>query len=153
MWVKGQWIKQERILNCLHCSLEFKSTNSRAKYCSSKCRWTHNSSKFNTRHENTRYLYLSRLLKDKHNLTIEQIETLFAKQKGLCALSGVPLTWVHGQGKVNTNLSLDRINHGQEYSIDNIRLVCVICNVMRLTMEDTELMFWCKQILETNKEK
>lgn len=153
MWIKGQWIKQERNLKCQHCQIDFRSTDSRAKYCSHSCKNKYNGLKFNTKHQNTRYLYLIRLLKDKPNLTLEQIEDLYNKQKGLCALSGVPLTWVHGQGKVNTNISLDRIKHGEEYSIDNVRLVCVICNIMRLTMEDSELLFWCKQILETKKEK
>ncbi len=34
----------------------------------------------------------------------------YHKQEGKCALSGQRMTWLTGQGKVDTNISLDRID-------------------------------------------
>jgi len=97
--------------------------------------------------------FLRLLSKRKHylELSIEDCLDLYKQQKGLCALSGVPLTSIHGKGRVNTNASLDRIITGGSYKKENVRLVCDIVNRMRLDNTDTELLWWCSRILdETN---
>lgn len=53
-------------------------------------------------------------------INIEDILNLYEEQNHRCALTGLELTY----SKDDTNLSIDRINPGKDYSIDNIRLVC-----------------------------
>ena len=95
--------------------------------------------------------YFLRLLgKRKHylELSIEECLELLKEQNGLCALSGVPLTKIHGKGRVNTNASLDRLQAGGSYKKENVRLVCDIVNRMRLDNTDTELQWWCSRIID-----
>ena len=66
----------------------------------------------------------------------------------MCAITGVPLTNIHGSGIVNTNASLDRIQAGGPYEKDNIRIVCSIINKMRLDNSDAEFMWWCRKVLD-----
>jgi hypothetical protein len=53
---------------------------------------------------------------------------LWEKQKGLCALTGIPMTYKFYEGRVNTNLSVDRIDSAKGYSKDNVQLVCMAAN-------------------------
>ena len=47
----------------------------------------------------------------------------YHKQEGKCALSGQRMTWLTGQGKVDTNISLDRIDPEKGYEPDSIQLI------------------------------
>jgi ribosomal protein S14 len=80
-------------------------------------------------------------------LSLEDVLSLWDKQRGLCALSGVPMTFVRGEGNIPTNISLDRIEAGGAYTKENVRLVCRVVNHMRWTSSDEELYWWCEQIL------
>lgn len=100
-------------------------------------------------------LYFKRLVKRVKTLTVEDCLDLYEKQKGLCALSGVPLTCLVGEcgEHPKTNASLDRIVHGEsggQYTKDNVRLVCAIVNYMRLNQSDEELLWWSHQITQKN---
>lgn len=77
---------------------------------------------------------------------------MYEKQRGCCAVTKQPLTHVRGKGKVNTNLSIDRIDSAKGYTKDNVQLVCRIVNVMKLDMSEEELHFWCNAILSNTKE-
>lgn len=83
----------------------------------------------------------------------ELLEELYQEQEGRCALSGRKLTFhtpkVKG-GRTPTNCSIDRIQHGGTYDMENIRLVCNICNIMRWEWSDDELLYWCNEILNYN---
>ena len=73
---------------------------------------------------------------------------LFNKQKGLCALSNVPLTKISGHGPVQTNASIDRIKPGGAYTPSNVRLCCTLVNSFRGNATDKELIWWAKKIVE-----
>ena len=45
------------------------------------------------------------------------------------------------------NASLDRIDSSEGYVDGNVRIVCSRVNSMRGAGDDTELLWWCKQVL------
>ena len=75
---------------------------------------------------------------------------LYHKQAGLCALSGQKMTWLTGQGKVDTNISLDRIDPTLGYEPDNIQLICYRCNIMKHDLKEDAL-FKLVEMIETTK--
>ncbi len=104
--------------------------------------------------------YISKAARDmrsrvkKHGLTLDEsvsidfLVSLFEEQNGLCALSGLPMTWMHEGLSSNhgsrrgTNISIDRINSEAGYSPENVRLVCDRVNKMKSNMSDGDLYFW-----------
>ena len=71
-------------------------------------------------------------------IDINYLMDLFEKQKGLCALSGVKMTW--SKGKVlPTSISIDRIDNSKGYVPGNVRLLCVVVNAFKSTMTDDQL--------------
>ena len=74
---------------------------------------------------------------------------LFKSQDGLCAISKLPMTWMHEGLASNhgsrrgTNISIDRIDPEQGYLPENIRLVCDRVNKLKSNMVDGDLYFWC----------
>jgi len=84
-------------------------------------------------------------------ITCEYVETLWDKQEGKCALSGVFLTWQAGEGRQDFNVSIDRKDPNKGYIIGNIQLVAQRVNVMKHTLGDSEFYWWCKNITH-NKE-
>lgn len=84
------------------------------------------------------------------NLTVEDLLEIYEKQQGKCAKTGIVMTHLKGAGKVNTNISVDRIdNNIKEYRKDNIQLVCFRYNLIKHDMNEKELEFWCKTILSS----
>jgi DNA-directed RNA polymerase subunit M/transcription elongation factor TFIIS len=65
------------------------------------------------------------------NINQAHLYNLYHKQDGKCALSGLQMTWLTGQGKVDTNISIDRIDPKVGYEPKNIQLVCYRCNIMK----------------------
>ena len=103
-------------------------------------------------------LYFRRLVKRVKTLSAEDCLDIYEKQKGLCAITGVPLTCIVGDlgEHPKTNASLDRIIHGAaggQYTKENVRLVCAIVNYMRLDQSDEELLWWSHQIVDQAKKK
>ena len=80
-------------------------------------------------------------------LTPEVIAQKYLQQWGLCAVTKEPLTFIVGQGITPTNISVDRIQIGGDYTRANTRLVCYMVNVMRSTSSDDEFVEWCEKIL------
>jgi hypothetical protein len=84
------------------------------------------------------------------NLTVDDLLYLFQRQDYKCAKTGVSLTHLKGQRKVNTNVSIDRIDNDLKlYTLSNIQLVCYRYNLMKGDMNEKELEFWCKTILSS----
>lgn len=72
-------------------------------------------------------------------LTHGQIIDLWKSQAGLCALSGIEMTWGQREQKP-TSLSIDRIDSKCGYHLDNIRLICHSINAFRGAGTDAEMM-------------
>jgi hypothetical protein len=73
---------------------------------------------------------------------------LHKKQRGLCALSGVEMTILAGSGRVNTNISIDRIDSSLGYVRGNVQFVCDIVNRIKQDLSQEELYKWCNLILK-----
>jgi hypothetical protein len=64
------------------------------------------------------------------NLTWDDVVMMWQRSRGRCEVSGIPFTFVKTGGFKNRPFapSIDRINNGAGYSIENCRLVCVAVN-------------------------
>lgn len=87
---------------------------------------------------------------DRASITLEDLKELWDIQERRCALSGVPMTYIHGSGRVMTNISLDRKVPGGPYVKENVQLVCYITNVMKHSLSSEQLLWWCTKIVEKN---
>lgn len=84
------------------------------------------------------------------NISIKYLNDLWIKQEGKCAITGLVMKHSILEGKVKTNLSIDRIDPSKGYIIGNIQLVCNIINVMKSDMSYTDLKYYCNLILHGN---
>jgi len=87
------------------------------------------------------------------NLSIEYLLKLWDNQSGKCAVSGLFMTNIIYNGKIDTNTSLDRINPKIGYLVGNIQLVCSQVNMMKGEMNLDRLIFFCENIISNNKNR
>jgi hypothetical protein len=85
-----------------------------------------------------------------YNITIEHLNELWIKQNGICALSGILMTNIIGEGYKEFNCSVDRIDTNIGYMIGNMRLVCNKINTMRNNYTDENFIWFCKRVAEYN---
>lgn len=85
------------------------------------------------------------------NLTIESLVELWNKQNGKCAITGIQMTHTILEGKIKTNLSIDKINPTLGYTINNIQMICNIVNVMKSDMDMKELKYFCNLIIKSHE--
>lgn len=72
------------------------------------------------------------------SITPDDLYALWERQGGFCAITGVTMTW--GRGRIEpTSMSIDRLDSGHGYSIDNVRLICHCVNCFRGRMSDDEM--------------
>jgi hypothetical protein len=86
----------------------------------------------------------------KCTITSDQIEDLWNKQGGRCALSNQIMTTYQGHGKdgvVGTNGSIDRKDSSRGYTIDNVQLVCWCANRMKGPSTEQNFLTWCSNIV------
>lgn len=87
------------------------------------------------------------------NVELEDLINLWNKQRGLCALSGIKMTFELKMGRTSTNVSIDKINKDLGYTKDNIQLVCMACNQMKSDLSETEMYQFCKNVVEHYENK
>jgi hypothetical protein len=85
------------------------------------------------------------------SITNEYLKELWIIQKGKCALSGLQMTTIAGQGRIFTNVSVGRVDPNKGYIIGNIQLVCMIYNQMKSDLTKEELLWFCKKLIEKNE--
>ncbi len=73
-------------------------------------------------------------------ITVEHLHDVWQRQKGLCAYTKLPLTSESHQ--LNT-VSLDRVDSSKDYTVDNIQLVCVPINRMKLDYTEKQFIELC----------
>lgn len=83
-----------------------------------------------------------------NDLTLDFLLYLWEKQKGKCALTGIDMTYKFYEGRVNTNLSVDRINSAKGYSRDNVQLVCMAVNQMKNDLPQKDFIDMCEKVLQ-----
>lgn len=63
------------------------------------------------------------------------------------------MTYSAGNGRVNTNISIDRIDSAIGYVRGNVQFVCDVVNRMKQDLKESEMFVWCKKILEKTNGK
>jgi hypothetical protein len=90
-----------------------------------------------------------RAVKNKLELDfkIDYLHELWEKQKSKCKISNINMTYIMGQGRIPTNVSIDRIDSNKGYIKNNIQLVCMAVNQMKSDLKIEELVYFCKEII------
>jgi hypothetical protein len=78
-------------------------------------------------------------------ITVEHLHDVWQRQKGLCAYTKLPLSSEAHQ--LNT-VSLDRIDSDKDYTADNIQLVCVPINRMKLDYSEDQFIQLCMLVAQ-----
>lgn len=78
------------------------------------------------------------------------LRELWDKQNGKCAISGIDMTYKSGEGRISTNVSVDRIDCHKPYTKENVRLACMSINTMRGVLSDKELLEMCHKIIKNH---
>lgn len=87
------------------------------------------------------------------DIDIDFMYCLWQKQKGKCALTGIPMTTTK-HGRRNTNISIDRIDSTKGYTKENVQLVCSAINFMKANMDNSTFLYFCKEVIDyTSKNK
>lgn len=142
-------------MNCLHCGTQISPP--KRKFCCPNHKNAYNHKhlynyKYTKKCRSRSYeAFLSHLLtykKRSETLTKEDLFSLYEIQEGLCAISGVRMTFEQSGGRVATNISIDRIDSSLGYLPENIQLVCSLVNTMKREYSTEELISWCKTIVE-----
>ena len=85
-------------------------------------------------------------------VTLHYLMALWNFQKGKCAITNTRMTHLKGRGKVDTNISVDRINSSIQYEKGNLQLLCYRVNMMKSNMKTDNFLGWCRKIsLHTEK--
>ena len=79
------------------------------------------------------------------------LRELWNIQEGKCAISGIQMTYEMFNGRIPTNVSVDRIDSTRSYEKDNIQLVCMAVNQMKSDMSLEQLLYFCEQIISNNE--
>ena len=87
------------------------------------------------------------------HLTTSELIELWDEQEGKCALTGQFMTWYKGEGPQDMNVSIDRIYPDKPYYKSNVQLVCYRMNIMKHTLNDSELYWWCKNLVMAMESK
>jgi hypothetical protein len=85
--------------------------------------------------------------KDGDIISLDALETLWFAQQGKCALTGWPMTMELGNGVVQTNCSIDRIDSDKGYVVGNVQLVCRIANIAKSSLTTSDFANLCKAVV------
>ena len=83
------------------------------------------------------------------NIDAPHLAELWHKQRGLCALSGLPLQ-MSGSRKAMSLLtwSLDRIDSTKGYTKGNVRIVCMMANVCKSDNPDDVVFEFARRVVK-----
>jgi hypothetical protein len=81
-------------------------------------------------------------------ISLQDIKDVYEKQEGRCAYTKLPLTSEPHQ--LNT-ISLDRIDSNKHYTVDNIQLVGIAINRMKLDHTEEQFIQLCRLVAENSK--
>lgn len=92
----------------------------------------------------------AKIRKIEFKIDIDFAWKLFEKQQRKCALTGLEMTMT--SCKDRGTASLDRIDNDKGYLEDNVRWVLKDLNLMKRTLSDDQLIFYCRKILEFHED-
>lgn len=87
------------------------------------------------------------------NLTLDYLLSLWNLQQGICAMSGIEMTFDRYHGRIPTNVSIDKIDRNKGYVIGNVQLVCMACNQIKSDWSEEIMYNICKKIVEQYENK
>lgn len=87
----------------------------------------------------------------EYNLDIQYVLDIYEQQKGLCNISGVPMTFEYGAK--TTNVSIDRVDNNKGYVKGNVHLVCYVANIMKNQFSIQEFIQFAKKIVIYSQNK
>lgn len=93
----------------------------------------------------------SKKLNIQFDLDEAYIKYLWESQNGMCAISKIPMTFNYGDGMIESNASIDRIDSSLGYVKGNVQLTCWAVNRMKGQMNMAQLMFYCTNIVNNYK--
>ena len=136
---------------CEGCGIDYIATQKVQRFCTKGCQAKIGARRSLAKHNNLES-HLKRLLirKERKHLTLDFLLKVYESQNGLCALTGVPMTWETLSGKVATNISIDRVDSTIGYEEQNIQLVCRIVNIMKNNLSLNEFIGWCRLVEQNN---
>lgn len=85
-----------------------------------------------------RYYYRKSIQRGKCNLTLDDIKEQWEKQKGICALSGLPIKLHDKLNDIFSVASLDRIDSKKPYQPGNIQFVVLSLNLAKHSSSDLD---------------
>lgn len=144
---------------CLKCGISIESP--KRKFCcpSHKNQYNHNviyrhkyTNAYRSKSPKNYIRHLRSYYKRHETLSLDFLVTLFETQQGRCAISGVPMTHKYGEGKCETNISIDRIDSSIGYTEENTQLVCARVNMMKQEYSIDNLTEWCSTIVDHQNE-
>lgn len=126
------------------------------------CRPCRTRAEFKTQHNSPRDYLRNTIAKAKYSakkrnlafeIDIDKVMQIWDEQRGRCALSGVLMQAAKdGKGRKGKdfNVSLDRIDQDTGYIFKprNVQLVCLRVNLMKHDMEESDMYWWCQNILD-----
>lgn len=80
----------------------------------------------------------------------DYLKELWIRQEGRCSISNINMTFIMNNGRVSTNVSLDRKDSSKGYIKGNVQLVCMAVNQMKNDLKIKELLYFCYNILKYN---
>lgn len=84
------------------------------------------------------------------DLSAAWVGKTFARQRGMCALSGIKMNYERVGSKMPYAPSIDRIDTNVGYVQSNCRIVCVAVNLARLDWPDSVFIRICKSVSRRN---
>jgi hypothetical protein len=95
----------------------------------------------------------ARVRKIPFGVTIQQVWNLFLTQNRRCTLSGLPLVFGANHGRQKGTASLDRIDSGGGYTLDNVQWVHTSINNMKWDMPQSEFLSLCQSVCQHQSAK
>jgi len=81
-------------------------------------------------------------------VSLDYLVALYDKQRGICTISNIPMQLTTEQSDLSA--SPDRIDITKGYIEGNVRLVCARMNLMRSTLKDNDLVWWCRAVVNNS---
>lgn len=78
-------------------------------------------------------------------LSLEDLQEVWSKQEGLCALSGLPIV-------IKRTASVDRIDSDGDYTIDNVQFVHKDINKLKMDLPEEYFRFLCTKVANYGKD-
>lgn len=95
----------------------------------------------------------SKKIDREFSITFDDLLSLWENQKGKCAITGMGMSYIPGNGKrKRTKITMDRIDSGKGYIAGNVWLVCDWANRAKSDSDTRELLLFANGVLK-NKSK